>query len=50
MRLINKGFENEPRYLNFEVPESLYRIDIVLDLPERREFKLAVEVTDPITK
>ena len=50
MRLISKGFINEPRFLKFEVPESLYRIDIVLDLPERRKFKLALEVTDPITK
>lgn len=50
MRLVNKAFYQEPRIVSPEVPVSIYKIDIVLDLKHRSLFNLALEVSDPITK
>jgi hypothetical protein len=47
---VNKAFYDEPRIVSPEVPVSMFKIDIVLDLKQRKVFNIALEISDPITK
>lgn len=50
MRLLNQAFKDEPRMISPEVPVSIYRIDMVLDLKQRNLFNIALEVSNALTK
>ncbi len=49
-RLLSMAFKDEPRLISPEVPVSLFKVDMILDLKQRNLFNLALEVSDPVTK